>query len=55
VEHPRWAVYSVGEYHIDCQFGKLYGAAFAGLENRKPQSVFLAEGSAINVYSKNAI
>ncbi|HEY4336846.1 MAG TPA: DUF2071 domain-containing protein [Puia sp.] len=55
VEHPRWQVYSVGEYHIDCQFGKLYGAAFAGLENRKPQSVFLAEGSAINVYSKNAI
>jgi uncharacterized protein YqjF (DUF2071 family) len=55
VEHPRWDIYPVREYQIDCDFGKLYGAAFAGLNKRKPQSVFLAEGSAVSVYSKNAI
>ena len=55
VEHPRWDVYPVQEYQIDCDFGKLYGAAFAGLDNRKPQSVFLAEGSAVGVYSKKHI
>jgi uncharacterized protein YqjF (DUF2071 family) len=36
-------------------FGKLYGAAFTALENQLPQSVFLAEGSAIEVYGKKNV
>jgi len=55
VAHPRWDIYPVREYIVDCEFGTLYGDAFAGLGNRKPQSVFLAEGSAVEVYSKRTL
>jgi uncharacterized protein YqjF (DUF2071 family) len=55
VAHPRWDIYPVQEYQIDCDFGKLYGARFGDLKNRKPQSVFLAEGSPVSVYSKRLI
>jgi hypothetical protein len=55
VAHPRWDVYPVDRYEIGCSFGALYGKAFAGLEECKPQSVFLAEGSAVEVYSRKLI
>jgi uncharacterized protein YqjF (DUF2071 family) len=55
VEHPRWEIYTVDRYRVDCDFGGLYGAAFADLRERAPQSVFLAEGSAIGVYSKKQL
>jgi uncharacterized protein YqjF (DUF2071 family) len=55
VAHPRWDIYTVKEYHIECDFGKLYGAAFAGLEGLRPQSVFLAEGSTVEVYGKKNV
>lgn len=55
VAHPRWEIYPVLEYQIDCDFARLYGPVFGELRGRKPQSVFLAEGSAISVYSKRAI
>jgi hypothetical protein len=55
VAHPRWEVYPVNQYYIDCDFGRLYGPEFGDLRERKPQSVFLAEGSPISVYSKVTI
>jgi uncharacterized protein YqjF (DUF2071 family) len=55
VAHPRWDIYRVNEYQIDCDFGRLYGPGFADLNNRKPQSVFLAEGSTVSVYSKRVL
>lgn len=55
VAHPRWDVYPVTECLIDCDFGRLYGPAFADLRERKPQSAFLAEGSAIEVYRKKRL
>lgn len=55
VAHPRWDIYTVQQYRIECDFGKLYGAAFAGLGDQQPQSVFLAEGSAVEVYGKNNV
>lgn len=55
VAHPRWDVYPVREYQIDCDFKKLYGPEFADLSHRKPESVFLAEGSAVKVFSKTTI
>jgi uncharacterized protein YqjF (DUF2071 family) len=55
VAHPRWEVYPVNEYQIDCAFGQLYGSGFAELSGRKPQSVFLAEGSPVDVYSKRSL
>lgn len=55
VSHPRWQVYPVTEYHINCDFGFLYGADFSSLDGLKPASVFLAEGSAVAVYPKRVL
>lgn len=49
VEHPRWQVYTVKEYSIDVDFGFLYGMEFESLNQERPKSVFLAEGSEIIV------
>ena len=55
VAHPRWDVYPVQEYYVDCDFRKLYGPEFGDLAGRRPESVFLAEGSPISVYSKTSV
>jgi uncharacterized protein len=55
VAHPRWEVYPVTDHQLDCDFGRLYGPAFADLGERQPHSVFLAEGSAVSVFSKTSI
>jgi uncharacterized protein YqjF (DUF2071 family) len=49
VLHPRWKVYDVKEYHINVNFGNVYGKEFSFLKNLQPESVFLAEGSEIEV------
>lgn len=49
VEHPRWDVYRTIDYTIDVDFGDVYGQTFAFLTTQIPQSVFLAEGSTIEV------
>lgn len=55
VRHPRWQVYPVEQYDIECDFRSLYGDDFAVLNNTKPSSVFLAEGSLVSVFSKKII
>ena len=55
VSHPRWDIYKVNSYTIDCDFEALYGKEFRFLQLQKPDSVFLAEGSAIEVFSKRVI
>jgi uncharacterized protein len=55
VEHPRWDIYPVKEYTMDCDFGNLYGEAFQYLAGRKPDSVFMAEGSEIAVFQKRVL
>jgi uncharacterized protein len=52
VAHPRWDIHPVSRYQVDCDFGGLYGPAFAHLRQQTPQSVFLAAGSPVEVYSK---
>ncbi len=52
VEHPRWMVYPVKEYNIQCDFEKNYGSDFKSLTGMKPNSVYLAEGSEISVHGK---
>lgn len=47
VEHPRWQVYQTLESTIEVDFKENYGSAFAFLQNQKPDSVFLAEGSEV--------
>lgn len=49
VQHPRWQVYKTIDYAIDTDFGNVYGDHFAFLNNVKPKSVFMAEGSEIEV------
>jgi uncharacterized protein YqjF (DUF2071 family) len=52
VTHPRWDVYEVTNYHIDIDFGAVYGSEFSFLNSEKPASVMLAEGSEITVEGK---
>jgi len=49
VAHPRWQVYDTKDHLIEVNFGELYGAKFDFLKEEQPLSVFLAEGSAIQV------
>lgn len=49
VTHPRWKCYDVLEHNIQIDFGEVYGERFAFLNNSKPASVMLAEGSSITV------
>ena len=50
VEHPKWELFSVADYEIKVDFGRLYGDRFAFLSNEKPYSILLAKGSEIAVY-----
>ena len=49
VEHPKWEVYQTKDYSIDVDFADIYGQEFNFLASEKPKSVFLAEGSEIEV------
>lgn len=49
VEHPRWDVYRTIDYSVDVDFGDVYGQTFGFLKTETPRSVFLAEGSEIQV------
>lgn len=49
VAHPRWEVYPVRQFATDVDFRAQYGTKFAGLQGQEPESVLLAEGSAIKI------
>jgi uncharacterized protein len=49
VEHPRWQIYKVNDYFIDVDFNNIYREEFGFLKDEKSKSVFLAEGSEIQV------
>ena len=55
VEHPRWEVYPVRDFTIQVDFDEVYGKAFKPLNDIMPDSVFLAEGSAVKIKSKTTI
>lgn len=55
VEHPRWNIYPVVDYEMQVDFEKLYGTSFTFLNAAVPDSVFVAEGSAVNVYERRVI
>jgi uncharacterized protein len=50
VSHPVWQVYPVENYLIDVNFKETYGERFHFLSLATPISVFLAEGSSIEVF-----
>ncbi len=49
IKHPRWKINKVINAKINCNFSKMHGASFEYLSNVKPESVFIAEGSSIEV------
>lgn len=49
VKHPKWKVHDVKSYDIKCSVEELYGKQFVEPLKYQPQSVFLAEGSTIEV------
>ncbi len=49
VNHPRWEVNAVRDYEIKCDFKAFYGTDFEILNTIRPNSVILAEGSAVSV------
>ena len=55
VEHPRWNVCVAVDASVDCDVDALYGPQFAEALRSKPQSAFLADGSAVTVHSGKRI
>lgn len=55
VKHPRWKVYETLNYSLDFNFEEMYGNEFKLLNSLKPISVFLAEGSEIEVMNVKKI
>lgn len=55
VTHPIWEKYNVIDYDISVDFGETYGENFKFLNNLKPTSVMLAEGSEITIENKKTI
>jgi uncharacterized protein YqjF (DUF2071 family) len=55
VRHPQWKQYAVRSYNIDVDFALNYGERFKFLNNIKPTSVFLAEGSEVSIERKKVI
>jgi uncharacterized protein len=53
VRHPRWLQYEVIGHQVEVDFEQVYGAPFGVLQNAKPVSVMLAEGSEIEVLGKS--
>ena len=49
LQHPIWNTYKILDYKIDCNFEAMYGESFSVLNQTKPEAVFIAEGSSVNV------
>lgn len=49
IHHPKWMTHKILNTHIDCDFSSMFGDAFSGLINQKPDSIILAEGSRVSV------
>lgn len=55
VSHPRWQVFNILNYNIDVDYSDVYSKEFEFLNFLKPKSVFLAEGSEIQVNKSKMI
>jgi len=49
IHHPSWKVNTVLQSDINCDFKAMYGNDFGYLNTIKPHSVFIAEGSGVEV------
>lgn len=55
VEHPRWRVWQAGNAEIKGDSSSFYGPEFSSVFERKPNSAFLADGSAVTVSKGKSI
>lgn len=55
VTHSLWQIYNTKDSVIDVDFAGVYGAKFGFLKSMEPLSVFLAEGSSIQVKKGNIL
>lgn len=55
VTHPRWQTYKVLNFEVEIDFGRVYGIEFEFLNELKPVSVMLAEGSEITVEKRRIL
>jgi hypothetical protein len=55
VAHPVWQVYPVESYHIDLDWGRVYGSEWEFLNKATPVSTVFAVGSAVAVYPKGRL
>jgi uncharacterized protein len=55
VEHPSWNTYPVIDCKVKADFKQLYGNDFSFLNHKSPDSVFVAEGSPVNVYARRIL
>ncbi len=49
IKHPSWKVNQVINSKINCDFTKMYGNSFDFLNSATPDSIFIAEGSPVEV------
>lgn len=55
VLHPTWQIYQTIDFEINVDFYTNYGQTFSSLTTQTPKSVFVAEGSIIQVNKGNII
>lgn len=55
VEHPVWKLRKVKSFEVLCDTERLYGPSFVESLSKPPSSVFLCEGSAVQVLSGSKI
>jgi hypothetical protein len=51
VEHPRWETYPVRSWKLELDYAKMYGPQWEFLNAATADSVLVAEGSAVKVYT----
>ena len=49
LQHPSWKINTVLNTKIECDFKAMYGESFSILNDTKPESVFIAEGSSVEI------
>ncbi len=49
VVHPKWKMYTVEDFDLQCEVAQIYGGVFEEVFAKNPDSVFMADGSEVAV------
>jgi uncharacterized protein len=55
VEHPRWKIWNATDFKLDADVRALYGEQFAETLNQPPCSAFIADGSSIEIWTREIL